>query len=202
MQGLDEETGGREPCIMACEVFRDALHYLGIDRPDAPHRIIYLPSHLHLYPQRLRQELLQRLESGGISRAYAGCLYGKCFPDIDAVLNSRKIERIACGHCYEILLGRDVYAELMQARPGSFFLEKTLIQDFDQLCRIPLELDDPQMRQWYFEHYQQIVYIRQPLDPDLMEEVRRIAKMLALDYKVLDADYVDLISYLKSCGLY
>ncbi len=198
MQIHDKDSTGRKQNIIACEVFQGALRYLGIDRQDAPNNIIYLPSHLHLYPERLKQQMLRCLESGGISTSYAGCLYGQCFPDIDTVLSTWKIERITCGHCYEILLGRAAYRELMAYRPGSFFLEKAVIEDFDRLCCIPLELDDPQMRSWYFEHYQQVVYIRQPLDPDLMGEVRSIAQMLSLDCTVLDANYSDLISYLKN----
>ena len=52
------------------------------------------------------------------------------------------------------------------------------------------------MREWYFEHYRQVVYIRQPMDPDLMKAVQAIAALLNLDVKVRDADYTDLISYL------
>jgi hypothetical protein len=197
MQGRDHTGTGAKRCIIACDVFRSALLHLGIDRPDAPHTIIYLPAHLHLRPDHLEQKLLQCLESDARTKSCAGCLYGKCFPDIDTVLNARSIERIECGHCYEILLGRVVHDKVMTERPGTFFLEKTVIEDFDNLCRAPLELDDPQMRGWYFEHYQQVVYIRQPLDPDLMGEVRRIAKLLFLDYTVMEADYTDLMAYLK-----
>lgn len=202
MQGRDHTGIGGKRCIIACDVFRSALLYLGVDRPDAPHTIIYLPAHLHLYPDHLEQKLLQCLESDERTKSCAGCLYGKCFSDIDAVLNARAIERIDCGHCYEILLGRDVHNEVIRDRPGTFFLEKTVIEDFDSLCRTPLELDDPQMRSWYFEHHRQVVYIRQPLDPDLIGDVRRIAKLLSLDYKVMDADYTDLISYLKTMSIF
>jgi hypothetical protein len=202
MQGLDNTGTGGKRCIIACDVFRSALLHLGVDRQDAPHAIIYLPAHLHLRPDRLEQKLLQCLESDARTKSCAGCLYGKCFSTIDTVLNERAIERIDCGHCYEILLGRAVHDEVMTEQPGTFFLEKTVIEDFDNLCRTPLELDDPQMRSWYFEHYQRVVYIRQPLDPDLMQEVRRIAKLLCLDYKVMDADYTDLIAYLKKRDIF
>jgi hypothetical protein len=202
MQGRDPSGTGGKRCIVACDVFHSALSYLGVDRPDAPHTIIYLPAHLHLHPDHLEQKLLQCLESDERTKSCAGCLYGKCFSNIDTVLNARAIERIDCGHCYEILLGRAVHSKVMAERPGTFFLEKTVIEDFDNLCGTPLELDDPRMRRWYFEHYQQVLYIRQPLDPDLMGEVRRIAKRLSLDCTVMDADYTDLIAYLKKKNLY
>jgi hypothetical protein len=202
MQGRDHTCTGGKRCIIACDVFRSALLHLGVDKPDAPYSIIYLPAHLHLHPDHLEQKLLLCLESDERTKSCAGCLYGKCFSTIDTVLNKRAIERIDCGHCYEILLGRAVYSDLMSEQPGTFFLEKTVIEDFDNLCRTPLELDDPQMRSWYLEHYRQVVYIRQPLDPDLMGDVRRIAELLSLDYKVMDADYTDLIAYLKKRNIY
>lgn len=202
MEKGEYRSSGRKKSIMACEVFRDALKYLGVDRPESPHTIIYLPSHLHLYPDRLKQRMLQSLETDLSPESCTGCLYGRCFPDIDRVLGTRTIERIACGHCYEILLGRAVHTELTASQPGSFFLEKTVIEDFDKLCRIPLELDDPQMRQWYFEHYRQIVYIRQPLDSDLTSAVNDIAELLGLDSVVVDADYSDLAAYLKRQAIF
>ena len=198
MNSRDEDTGGRRKALIACDVFRSALRYLGFDRPDGPFKITYLPAHLHLRPDHLKRQLLQTLESEGAPRPYAGCLYGQCFPNIDTVLKSRSIDRLACGHCYEILLGRSAYRELIAEQPGSFFMERTVIEDFDTLCRGPLELDDPQMREWYFEHYHQIVYIRQPQDPDLIENVGGIARFLSLDVTILEADYTDLISYLNS----
>lgn len=197
MPNHEDKSAGRQKSIIACEVFRSALQYLGVDRQDTPNDIIYLPSHLHLYPDRMKQRMLQCL-SDPPPKPCVGCLYGRCFPDIDDVLGAWDIERISCGHCYEILLGRAVYETLMTEQPGRFFLEKAVIENFDKLCRIPLELDDPMMREWYFEHYRQIVYIRQPRDHDLINEVHDIAELLGLDYTVRDADYSDLIAYLKS----
>lgn len=197
MSNHEDTSAGKQKSIMACEVFRSALRYLGVDRRDAPNEIIYLPSHLHLYPDRIKQRMLQCL-SDPPPKPCVGCLYGRCFPDIDNVLGAWNIERIPCGHCYEILLGRAAYETLMAEQPGSFFIEKAVIENFDKLCRIPLELDDPMMREWYFEHYRQIVYIRQPRDHDLINEVHDIAELLGLDYTVRDADYTDLITYLKS----
>lgn len=191
---IDSDTA---PCIIACDVYRSALRFTGVDAPDGNVAIVYLPAHLHLRPDQLRRELVHCLESETGRRTCAGCLYGLCFPDIDTVLGARRIERIACGHCYEILLGRAAYAALIAEQPGTFFLEKTLLEDFDNLCRAPLELDDPEMRQLYFEHYRQVVYIRQPSDRNLIGKARAIAEMLGLTFVVADADYADLLSFLK-----
>jgi hypothetical protein len=188
---------GRAACIIACDVYRSALRFTGVDAPDGNFAIVYLPAHLHLRPDQLRREMVLCLNSEIGRRPCSGCLYGQCFPDIDSVLGVRRIERIACGHCYEILLGRGVYNALITEQPGTFFLEKTLLEDFDNLCRAPLELDDPEMRQLYFEHYRQVVYIRQPSDCNLIAKARAIAEMLGLAFVVADADYTDLLTFLN-----
>lgn len=183
--------------LIACDVFRSALQHLGVDRPDGSGDIIYLPAHLHLRPHTLRDQLQQCIACRSADRQPAGCLFGQCCPDIDQLLQPRGIDRIACGHCYEILLGRTAYRRLMDRQPGTFFLEKEVILNFDALCRTPLELDDPQIRAWTFEHYRQTVYIRQPRDPDLAARAQWIADFLSLPLLVLDADYGDLIAFLK-----
>lgn len=197
MKESEYANSGAAPCLIACDVYRSALRFTGVDAPGRDVAIVYLPAHLHLRPDQLRRELVRCLESETGCRPCAGCLYGQCFPDIDTVLGARRIERIACGHCYEILLGRNAHAALVAEQPGTFFLEKALLEDFDNLCRAPLELDDPEMRQLYFEHYRQVVYIRQPSDCNLIGRARAIAEMLGLAFVVADADYADLLRFLK-----
>ena len=117
------------------------------------------------------------------------CLYGKCFPDIDEVALRTGMARTPGSHCYEILLGSERFVHILDAEPGSFFVEKELLLNFDEYCWLPLELDDPHMREWMFESYRQLVYVRQPVDPDLGHTARRIAARLNLSLFVVDADY-------------
>ena len=191
------KTVGEPGKLISCDVFRSALQYLRIDSQNEHHKISYLPSYLHLRPDELRRHMLRHLECKVGETPITGCLYGQCFADIDEILEKRSIRRMGCGHCYEMLMGRKNYRDLVRDKPGSFFLEKIVVEDFDSLCRIPLELDDSEMRNWYFEHYQQVVYIRQPLDPDLIAEARGISKFLSLPLKIVDADYSDLRAFLK-----
>ena len=86
---------------------------------------------------------------------------------------------------------------MTESHPGIFFLEKQLLINFDDYCRSPLELDDPLIRRMYFKHYGNVVYIRQPQDPDLSAEAREVAALLELDLRILDADYTELHDYLK-----
>ena len=175
--------------IIACSVFRDALTYLAEIPAVPPFSVTFLPSYLHLRPNELRDRLLGTIEETMKTGICIGCLYGQCFTDIDRHLNLDVVQRIPGNHCYEVLLGRTRYSSAIDECPGTFFVEKELLVDFDDLCRLPLELDDPELRGLYFSNYRQLLYIRQPRDPDLFDRVRTVAAFLDLQYKVMDADY-------------
>lgn len=184
--------------IIACEVFKDALAYLKVDRPDASVAITYLPSYLHLRPYDLKKRLLERISRSLVDQERVICLYGQCFAGIDAALCPSRAVRVPGGHCFEILMGKKQFTPLVHAQPGTFFMEKELVRNFKALCSDPLELDDPQMRQWYFEKYSQVVYIQQPLDPDVGDQARAIASFLNLPLKVAESDYTELRSHLEN----
>lgn len=180
------------PCLIACNVFRSALAFLGIQQRYPDLTIRYLPAHLHLRPAELKCRLLEEIRRAGESKRPTGCLYGHCFEDIDEVLEAEKVLRIRIAHCFEILLGSERFRQSVQDQAGTFFMEKELAENFEAYCWNPLELHDPQMRRWYFEHYRRVTYIRQPRDPDLTARVSEIAGVLELDLNVLEADYREL----------
>ena len=182
--------------IIACAVFKDALAYLAEWIDQRPFTVTFLPAHLHLNPRALKKNLLNTIGQVKMERTCMGCLYGQCFPDIDTCLASAQALRIPCGYCYEVFLGHQRYNRIMTEQPGTFFVEKELLLDFDNLCRSPLELDDPDMRKMYFTHYQQIIYIRQPLDPDLSQQANSVSNLLNLQLKTVDADYTELKQFL------
>ena len=185
-------------CIIACRVFEDALRFLEIPRRFPDLQIRYLPAHLHLRPDELRQRISLEIAEAHRRKERACCLFGQCFPGIDTALHALSVPRIACSHCFEIFLGTERYRQMTEAVPGSFFLEKRLLLNFDEYCWQPLELYDPMMRSWYFEHYRRVIYIRQPLDPDLMDQARHVASRLSLSLHVEDADYTELEAKLVS----
>jgi hypothetical protein len=186
--------------IISCNVFKDALSHLTDRFSGRPLRVHYLPANLHLNPMALKKRLLVAIQEAKQADHRPACLYGICFPGIDKCLGVEGVDRIRCDHCYETFLGRRRYRRLIDACPGSFFVEKELLLDFDDLCRGPLELDDPEIREIYFSHYSQVVYIRQPRDPDLMAQARFVADLLGLRLTIVDAEYTELIHFLDQLG--
>jgi hypothetical protein len=178
--------------ILACGVFQDALRYLALldHHPDL--RITYLPPALHNRTSDLQKELMQQIRLARQAKDHVLCLYGQCFPEMDDLLQEEGVPRVPGAHCYQMLLGSGPFQRVVEKEAGTYFLEKELVLNFSEYCLQPLELDDPQMRQWHFQHYRRLLYIRQPLDPDLMPRARDLAHFLALHLMVMDADYSEL----------
>lgn len=178
--------------MAACGVFRSALENMGICDRFPEIEIDYLLPYLHHYPIELRKRLTKVIRRAHNLRQKVVCLYGKCFPDIDAFLQERGATRPTGGHCYEMLLGHRAYESIIDEEPGTYFLEKEILMNFSEYCIKPLELHDPQMRKWFFERFKTLLYIHQPGDPDLWEQAHEIAKFLNLHLQVKEADYTDL----------
>ena len=180
------------PCLIACSVFRSAIAHIGIQQRHPELSMRYLPAHLHLQPVALKNRMLAEIRRIKAKGEPVGCIYGHCFEDIDELLDAENVPRIRIGHCFEILLGSERYRQTIRDQAGTFFMEKELVENFQAFCWDPLELSDPQIRQWYFEHYRMIAYIRQPRDPDLTAKLSEIAGALNLGLQVVKADYREL----------
>jgi len=88
-----------------------------------------------------------------------------------------------------MLLGGERYSKLITEDVGTYFLEKELIHNFKEYVVEPLELDDEEMREHCFKHYHRLLYVRQPLDPDLATEAAELAEFLGLSLEIQDADF-------------
>ena len=183
---------GKQFTAIACKAFHDAVDHLEMARRFPNVRFLYLPASLHIKPMELKQRILSEIQGLTAGKDGVCCLYGQCFPDIDAVLKNKNILRMPCSHCYETLLGRKQFDAVVKAEPGTFFVEKELLLNFDAYCWEPLEFDDPQLRKWYFEHYRQFLYIRQPKDPDLGVHAKQVADRLGLVLNIMNANYEEL----------
>ena len=183
--------------IIACSVFKDALVYLSDRMKDCSFSFSYLPSYLHLNPNNLKEHLSRLIQQKKADSDRMGCLYGQCYANIDQHLDPIGVIRMPYIHCYEMFIGKKRYQQIISDQPGTFFVEKEVLLDFDNLCRIPMELDNPEMRRLFFKHYRKVIYIRQPLDPDLSVKANEVANLLELKLNIIDADYTELNGFLE-----
>jgi hypothetical protein len=183
--------------IIACGVFKPALDHLRLVKRHPNVRVTYLPPVLHTRPQLLKKYLLRKIVSAKKRNERIVCLYGDCFPGIDDFCRQRGVVKVPGQLCYEMLLGTARFKQLMDETTGTYFLEKDLLINFREYCMEPLELYDAEMRMCYFEHYQKLLYVRQPTDPDLISQAGQLAEFLDLSLAISDADYSHLESILE-----
>jgi len=185
---LSNETGSTTR-IIACAVFKPALDYLRLVSRYPNLRLTYLPSNLHLRPQELKKCLLKEVAFAQERNERIICLYGDCFPEIGDFCQQHGVIKVPGPHCYEMLLGSERFQKIVDETAATYFLERELILNFGGYCIEPLELRDEEMRKCCFEHYQRLLYVRQPADPDLVPNARELAEFLELSLEIVDADY-------------
>lgn len=178
--------------IVACGVFRPAIEHLRLANRYPNLRFTYLPPVLHITPQKLEQHLLRRITAAQRKDERIICLYGECIPDLSNVCQYQGVMKVPGHSCYEMLLGNERFEQFIDETAGTYFLEKDLIINFREYCIEPLELDDEEMRDCYFQHYRKLLYVRQPTDPDLISQAHDLADFLELSLSVSDADYSHL----------
>ena len=178
--------------LIACGVFRSALEHLRVEERYPRLRSHYLPSNLHLRLHDLRSQLSETITSARQKSERILCLYGTCFPDIEDFCRLQGVTKVPGLHCFETLLGSEQYQHIIEEMPGTYFLERDLILNFEEYCLEPLELHDEEMRKSFFEHYERVVYLRQPSDPDLLSKANELATFLQLSLEIRDADYSHL----------
>lgn len=148
-------------------------------------RIQCLPAELHNRPEKIpgavRTEI-EKYRSGfdAIFVAYADCGTGGM---LDKVLAEFGIERLPGAHCYEFFSGSEVFTELANDEPGTFYLTDFLTRHFDRLVKVGLGLDKhPELQSEYFRNYRRLVYLSQSKSPDLEAAAKSHAEYLGLEY--------------------
>ena len=148
-------------------------------------------------PQRLRELIRkQRNSYAKIFVAYADC---GTAGGIDQVLAEEGVERLEGAHCYEFFAGRERFAALAEAEPGTFYLTDFLARHFDRFVIEPLGLDrHPQLRDAYFGNYRKLVYLSQTDDAALRDSAAAAAARLDLEFEHEHSGYGALETSLAS----
>ena len=142
-------------------------------------------------PARLR-EMIRKHRSAyeEIFVAYADC---GTAGGIDRVLSEEGAQRLEGAHCYEFFAGRERFAALSMAEPGTFYLTDFLARNFDQFVIRPLGLDRrPELRNDYFGNYRKLVYLSQKEDAGLLESAAQAAARLDLEFEHVHCGYGEL----------
>ena len=174
------------PLIIACGALvselREVLNINGLQ--DAV-EVRYLPANLHNRPEGIVPALREHLDGRGnrpTMVGYADCGTGGA---LDRMLESYPdVQRIPGAHCYEFFAGSELFAQLHDDQPGTFYLTDFLAKHFRALVWEGLGLDThPQLRDSYFGNYSKVMYFSQVSDDSLIAIAKEAAEMLGLNFE-------------------
>lgn len=149
----------------------------------------YLPANLHNRPEQIVPSLRMLIGEHIVDEperpvllGYADCGTGG---HIDAlVAEMPQLRRLPGAHCYEFFAGAELFAELHDDQPGTFYLTDFLAKHFDALVWQGLGLDrHPELRPMYFGNYTRVVLLSQATDEALIEAGRQAADRLGLVFE-------------------
>jgi hypothetical protein len=145
----------------------------------------YLPAHLHNRPEGIVPAVEAIIEEAGdrpVFVAYADCGTGGA---LDAMLARHPgVARLPGAHCYEVFAGAELFAELHDGEPGTFFLTDFLARHFEALVWQGLGLDrHPELLAVYFAHYRRVVLLSQSEDEAVIVAGRAAAAKLGLEFE-------------------
>lgn len=141
-----------------------------------------IPAIDHMHPERIAPDVAAKFSA--IRDRYQRVLvvFGDCGSRgaLDKILNDQGLDRIDGPHCYE-MYGGALFDEIMTEEPGTFFLTDFLVRGFQGTVWRGLGLDRfPQLKDDYFHHYRQLVFLSQSGDPALQMKATEIADLLSL----------------------
>ena len=150
---------------------------------------------LHLYPNRIVTELREKLHELKPRYEKVVVVYGDCGTAgrLEPVLDELGVSRVPGPHCYEMFAGRELFLEISDERPATYFLTDWLVRNFNRAVVLGLGLDRyPDLRSTYFGNYESILYLRQVPNPKLAEKAAAIAEYLGLPLEVRDVGLGEL----------
>ncbi len=185
--------------VLACGALsRELLEIVRVNKLDEL-TVECLPAILHNTPDRIVPALADHLErtSGDYDRVFIG--YADCGTggELDRFIEARGIERLPGAHCYEFYAGRELFAELHDEEPGTFYLTDYLVRHFDRLVLEGLGITaHPELLDEYFGRYTRIVHLAQTADPALDGAAREAARRLGLHHERREVGYGELATAL------
>ncbi len=154
---------------------------------------------LHLYPNRIVDELRQKLHALRPRYDHLVVVYGDCGMNgkLEPILDEVGAARVKGPHCYEMLAGAELFERVSEERPGTFFLTDWLVRNFERAVVRGLGLDrHPDLIPMLFGNYDAVLYLRQVPNPRLAAKAQEIAAYLGLPLEINDVGLGELESRL------
>ncbi len=156
--------------------------------------LVPIPALDHLAPKQIVRDVEAQLEALDGRYEKVVVAYGDCgtFGALDRVLERFGAVRTSGPHCYEMYGGERLAAEA-ERRIGTFFLTDWLVRNWKRAVVDGLGIGRfPYLRNTYFDHCTDVLYLRQSPEPSLEARAREIAAELGLPLEIRDVGLGDL----------
>jgi hypothetical protein len=166
-----------------------------VDRRGWDVDIYGLSAMLHLYPKRIVEELSEKLRALRPRYERLVVVYGDCGTNsrLEPLLAEVGASQVRGPHCYEMLAGQDLFHQVSEERPGTFFLTDWLVRNFDRAVVRGLGIDrDPELKPMLFGNYEAVMYLRQVPLARLATRAGAIAAYLDLPLEIVDVGLGEL----------
>jgi hypothetical protein len=120
--------GGRRIFAVACGIMAEDVR-ASLARLRVESELESLDSSLHMQPDELSSRLSSALDAHRGEAAIVA--YGCCHPMIDRMLAPRRVARVECQNCVDLLIGKEAFDSLI--RRGAFFLLDDWIARFEEI---------------------------------------------------------------------
>lgn len=150
-----------------------------------------IPASVHMQPDRIAPDVERKFQELREQYERVLILFGDCgsYGAVDEMIARYGLERVDGPHCYE-MYGGELFTQLLDEEPGTFFLTDFLVRGFRGTILKGLGLDRfPQLRDEYFRNYKRIVYLAQSDDPELAEKAKEAADHLRLPLEIRFTGY-------------
>lgn len=179
---------GERTAVIACGALAQGVATIAARRRWAVD-IHPLPPLLHNRPERIAAEveaLAQQL-TGRYARVVVGFADCGTYGALDAVCERLELVRLPGLHCYDVYGGADRLAGFFEKQPGTYVLTDFLVRSFARTVVAELGLDrHPELREDYFGHYRQVVWLAQHPTEDLRRRADEAAAVLGLPLRVVE----------------
>jgi hypothetical protein len=167
--------------MISCSVFQAEVESLCKEHwPD--HKLIYLPSMLHMHPERLASSLESVLEDEQKLGHGAVLIYGDCcarMADMEALPG---VARTRGKNCCELLLGPEEYRRL--SHEGAFFLTPEWARRWREIFAKELGLNRVNATSFMQDMHRKLVYLDTGIVPAPVKELQECAEYCGLPYEV------------------
>ena len=157
-----------------------------------------LPAKLHLWPDRITEEVVRTVEARKADYAAIYVLYADCGTggQLQAACDRLGVDLIPGPHCYSFFEGNDAFAA-HEDEITAFYLTDFLVRQFDAFVWKPMGFDrHPELIPMMFGNYTKLVYQAQTDDPALDARAQYCAARLGLAYERRFTGYGDLAPFI------